>query len=220
MNESPSRRIHAFEQALNTSFATNVRKDGVGDLSPKFLTTPTSGSLFHSENDRVDRRDDDEHGSSFHFSPIQMEPSDTPMNHDFSRDDRDAADLNVMPDSGNKRDNLHVNESNEKNECDSSFPQYHGDIQIHRHEASRTEETDEQRTHREMEESEALARQLMAEEAMASYNMSANFLRDNADQFSAEDLAALQAAMAEEDPEASDEEYEADESREMSYDVK
>ena len=40
-----------------------------------------------------------------------------------------------------------------------------------------------------------------AEEAMASYAISTEFLRQNADQFSSEDLAALQAAMAEEDPE-------------------
>ena len=38
------------------------------------------------------------------------------------------------------------------------------------------------------------------EEAMASYAMSTNYLRDNADQFSEEDMAALQAAMADEDP--------------------
>ena len=36
---------------------------------------------------------------------------------------------------------------------------------------------------------------------MASYAMSTNYLRDNADQFSEEDMAALQAAMAEENPE-------------------
>lgn len=50
---------------------------------------------------------------------------------------------------------------------------------------------------REIQESENLARQLMAEEAMASYAVGAEFLRDNADQFSGEDLAALQAAMME-----------------------
>lgn len=84
---------------------------------------------------------------------------------------------------------------------------------------------------REIEESEALARQLMAEEAMASYAMSSNYLQDNADQFSQEDLAALQAAMAEEDPqieehdeeiiEGADEEddNEVADSAEMSYDA-
>lgn len=39
---------------------------------------------------------------------------------------------------------------------------------------------------------------------MASYAVSADYLRENADQFSGEDLAALQAAMAEEDPEMND----------------
>ena len=46
----------------------------------------------------------------------------------------------------------------------------------------------------------ALARQLMAEEAMASYTVGAEYLRENQDQFSGEDLAALQAVMQEEDP--------------------
>lgn len=64
---------------------------------------------------------------------------------------------------------------------------------------------------------------------MASYAMSANYLRENADQFSEEDLAALQAAMAEEDPEAhgsngiegedEDGEEEEEQSDEMSYDA-
>ena len=41
---------------------------------------------------------------------------------------------------------------------------------------------------------------------MASYVMSTEFLRQNANQFSSKDLAALQAAMAEEDPESGDNE--------------
>jgi len=61
---------------------------------------------------------------------------------------------------------------------------------------------------------------------MESYAVSNNYLRENADQFSEEDLAALQAAMAEEDPEsnnnndelAEDEDAEGD-SAELSYDA-
>ena len=60
--------------------------------------------------------------------------------------------------------------------------------------------------------------------------MSTDFLRDNADQFSSEDLAALQAAMAEEDPDneqaiyaegtnSEEEEEGDDDSQEMSYDA-
>jgi len=67
------------------------------------------------------------------------------------------------------------------------------------------EASDEERRRREEEESEALARQLMAEEAIASYSISADFLRNNADQYSEDDLAALRAAMAEEDPTAEEE---------------
>lgn len=132
-------------------------------------------------------RDDD---ASFQFSPIQMD-LETPMN-------RDAATSNPP----------------EHNENDTSFPDQ-GEIEINS--PTTEEETEEERMQRELSESESLARQLMAEEAMASYQMSSNFLRDNADQFSEEDLAALQAAMAEEDPEVEqDEEYE---DGEMSYDA-
>ncbi|KAL3795757.1 hypothetical protein HJC23_008244 [Cyclotella cryptica] len=214
MNETPSKRIHAIEQPLNTSFPMNARKDSVGDLSPKFLTTPTFGSMCNSNKNHIDRRDDDDADSPLQFSPIRGELLDTPLKHHVSEDDRDAADVHAASESDDEQCKIE-----RRHECDSSFPQHNDDIEINQYEASITEETEEQRTLREIEESEALARQLMAEEAMASYDMSANFLRDNADQFSAEDLAALQAAMAEEDPEALNEEYDADESREMSYDA-
>ncbi len=49
------------------------------------------------------------------------------------------------------------------------------------------------------EESIALARQLMAEEAMASYQSSFQLLQQHATQFSPEDYQALQAAMMEDD---------------------
>eukprot|EP00814_Leptocylindrus_danicus_P022345 CAMPEP_0116031978 /NCGR_PEP_ID=MMETSP0321-20121206/17885_1 /TAXON_ID=163516 /ORGANISM="Leptocylindrus danicus var. danicus, Strain B650" /LENGTH=293 /DNA_ID=CAMNT_0003507305 /DNA_START=1040 /DNA_END=1921 /DNA_ORIENTATION=- len=83
------------------------------------------------------------------------------------------------------------------------------------------EETDDQRFAREEAESEALARQLMAEEALHSYAVSADFLRENANQFSTEDFAALQAAMAEEDPNAGelDEVGDSEEDSELSYDT-
>lgn len=55
---------------------------------------------------------------------------------------------------------------------------------------------DAERTRRDEEDSYRLAQQLMAEEAIASYSaLSLDYLRHNTDQFSAEDLAALQAAM-------------------------
>ena len=77
-----------------------------------------------------------------------------------------------------------------------------------------------ERLAREEAESEALARQLMAEEALHSYATSADFLRENADQFSTEDFAALQAAMAEEDPNAGElDEDEVEENSELSYDT-
>lgn len=70
---------------------------------------------------------------------------------------------------------------------------------------------------RDEEESLALARALMAEEAMAaSYVLSVDYLRNNRDQFSEEDLAALQAAMDEDEP--IEEEGEMDDSA-MSYEL-
>ncbi len=60
-------------------------------------------------------------------------------------------------------------------------------------------QTDEEQQRRE-EESENLARQLMAEEAMATYAQSTNFLRSHANEYSEEDLHALKALIAEEDP--------------------
>jgi hypothetical protein len=59
----------------------------------------------------------------------------------------------------------------------------------------------QQRLQREEEESIELARQLMAEEAMASYQNAFDLLRQNAQQLSPEDLAALQAVLAEEERE-------------------
>ena len=56
----------------------------------------------------------------------------------------------------------------------------------------------QQRSNREEEESLELARALMAEEAMASYATSMDYLRNNQDHFSQEDLAALQAAIDDE----------------------
>ena len=89
------------------------------------------------------------------------------------------------------------------------------------HNGEEEEESEEQKLRREQEESEALARQLMAEEAMASYAQSTNFLRSHANEYSEEDLRALEALMAEEDPmneEVMEEEAE-EESEELSYDA-
>jgi len=54
-----------------------------------------------------------------------------------------------------------------------------------------------ERAQREEQESIELARALMAEEAMSSYTHSLDYLHNNQDQFSEEDLAALQAIMEE-----------------------
>jgi len=87
---------------------------------------------------------------------------------------------------------------------------------------SSEKETEEDRRLREDTESEALARQLMAEEALFSYNQNAQFLQENENEYSEEDLAALRAIMAEENPvlegELEDEE-DAMDSADMSYEA-
>jgi Ring finger domain len=82
-------------------------------------------------------------------------------------------------------------------------------------------ETNEERARREEEESIALAQMLMAEEAMASHRMSADFLRMNSDQFSDEDFLALQGALREEEEAEYEEEGDddAEPSEEMSYEA-
>jgi len=81
------------------------------------------------------------------------------------------------------------------------------------------EEPYEIRIAREQAESEALARQLMEEEAMASYAASADFLQHHADQFSQEDFAAIRAAMQEEIYVNEEQEAEHMDSSELSYET-
>jgi hypothetical protein len=175
------------------------RIHGTEPLASFFATnTKDSPKLFQKTPSSNKVCQDNE---SFAMSPIQMD-FDTPKPTD---DDHE-------PLSTSNDYNRETNTNRE--DLDTSFPQ-HDEVEI-----SPPEESEEQRLQREIEESEALARQLMAEEALASYNMSSAFLRENAHQFSADDLAALQSAMAEEDPEA--EEYDDGEdgvNGEMSYDA-
>ena len=90
---------------------------------------------------------------------------------------------------------------NENERCESRNPTgIEGSPQFTppRREVDDEEARARERARREEEESLELARQLMAEEAMASYAQSINYLQNNQDQFSEEDLAALQAIMDEE----------------------
>ena len=94
----------------------------------------------------------------------------------------------------------------EEQELDPSSPKARSDRE---QPARANDESDEDRARREEEESIALAQQLMAEEAMAvSYHMSVDYLRNNRDQFSEEDLAALQAAIAADEEEEQQEDEE------------
>lgn len=84
-----------------------------------------------------------------------------------------------------------------------------------------TGETDNARRQREEEESIELARQMMAEEAMASYHHHFQLIRDSAE-LSQEDREALQAALAEDEREAQEEhgaDIDQDEEGNMSYET-
>jgi hypothetical protein len=84
-----------------------------------------------------------------------------------------------------------------------------------------TGEGDDARRQREEEESIELARQMMAEEAMASYHHHFQLVRDSAE-LSQEDREALQAALAEDEREAQEEhgaDIEQDEEGNMSYET-
>lgn len=84
-----------------------------------------------------------------------------------------------------------------------------------------SEESDDERRRREEEESIELARMLMAEEAMASYQNSIQLLRSSANELSQEDYDALQAVLAEEQREQEAEEAAEleDEDGELSYEA-
>lgn len=178
-----------------------------------------------TENDDCRDENEDTSSSSMRLSPIQ---------HVVNLDSTMMAAASSASSSGMV--SIAADDQRMASPVNSSFPENEHDVEIRTpstpdqqqqneqyQQQEEGEETEEERIQRELEESEALARQMMAEEAMATYAMSIESLRQNADQFSEEDLAALQAAMAEEDPEedigeANDGES-GDNSHEMSYDA-
>ena len=84
------------------------------------------------------------------------------------------------------------------------------------------EESAEERRLREEEESMELARMLMAEEAMASYQQSVQALQENRDHLSEEDFEALQAILREDRVEQEEEaaaQLEEDDDGNLSYDT-
>ena len=205
--------------------------------------TPSAARMLKSAEDDHDGENRSSRECSFLLSPIGRMELNTPnktmsVSHDVgggnyaggrTTSDADARHDGARMSSGGGGGSKDI-------VLDSSFPDNRGDVDIQSPDADYNdeddnyaaeedestgeevaqEETEEERARREIEESEALARQLMAEEAMASYAMSTEFLRENADQFSSEDFAALQAAMAEEDPEAN---YDDDEAGDVEYEV-
>ena len=167
--------------------------DFLNDLDAAYLAYENGG------------RDDD--------SPRASPSGDMTVNGSFPLIRDDAADEFETPSRSTE-------ESEESVEDEAELPD---DGTIDNPTSRRHRETEEERLARELEESEALARQLMEEEAVLSYAASSHYLRQNADHFDSSDLAAIQAALAEEAEDAGGDEAAADgegeESNEMSYDA-
>lgn len=244
MSESPAKTIRPLE--LQSPNAYNIDRHDDSDLkSPPVVKGTPSSSSAPRMMPSMDEDDGENHGrdccgrdyDSFRLSPIGRVDFSTPaVNTDVS-ETLNASRLNAtnLEDDATRDDGLRINGCDD-GIMDSSFPD-NRDVEVHIHspvaameedeiEEDEAQETEEERMQREIEESEALARQLMAEEAMASYAMSTEYLRENADQFSSEDLAALQAAMAEEDLDVDEEgavdgdvDEEGEDTQEMSYDA-
>ena len=122
----------------------------------------------------------------------------TPLNG--KKKNTKQSEMTIAPDHG---DTLYETppRCNENEICESRNPiGIEGSPQFTppRQEVNNDEMRARERARREEEESLELARALMAEEAMASYAQSWDYLRSNQDEFSEEDLAALQAVMDEE----------------------
>lgn len=239
MNESSSKPIRPLElQSHNTTDITSYRHNNNPMKSPLkgttlASTTPTKcgGIGMNDETEMIAH--ENKNTSSLQLSPIIYNDFCTPYNMTQLESPCDELNAALI---GTDHDNTTYDADmtdvhNERNtlKMDTLFPDNREDIELHSPAVDEggereveQEETDEERMQRELEESEALARQLMAEEAMASYAMSTEYLRENADQFSSEDLAALQAAMAEEDPENDIDEGDDEDdstSQELSYDA-
>ena len=175
MNESPAKAIRPLE--LHSPNAYNIdRHDDIAMKSPQAKKgTPSSSSaprMMPTMND--DDNDGENRGrpcDSFRLSPIgrvdfstpavNMEVSETPI--------ASRLDTTIFGGDTTRDEGAQMNGS-EENLMDSSFPDNRGDVEIHSPDAAvpgddveevEAEETEEERMQREIEESEALARQLM-----------------------------------------------------------
>lgn len=115
--------------------------------------------------------------------------------------------------------NISTSSSKTINYFDQSCSEQQNDDSRSRENKSEDEESEKEKIARENEESEALARILMAEEALASYTMSSNFMEENAGNYASEDLAALQAALDEDEFSENVVELDPDDDTSLSYDA-
>jgi hypothetical protein len=163
------------------------------------------------------------------YSPIES-ANNVNVNDDYPSDEDDFEGWldDLTPADGNDDTRRQREYPYDEENCPSSLTPTYGndDARRQREEESpnsltATGESDDARRQREEEESIELARQMMAEEAMASYHHHFQIVRDSAD-LSQEDREALQAALAEDEREAQEEEgadIEQDEEGNMSYET-
>ncbi len=136
------------------------------------------------------------------FSPINLNVQNKPVKNSFhpsnSDDEADAENNANLSNSFHAMPSpifIHRDEQELVEESRNDHEEYdREDLE------QEQEESEEQRRLREEAESEALARQLMAEEAISSYHQSANYLQENASEYNEEDLATIRNLMAEENP--------------------
>lgn len=194
---TPPPTLFQSQWTLQPSYAINPH----ASYHPHQMVMPRNG--FHNNSSSRDM--------SHSFSIMQDHPS--PAFSPMGGDDAPREQPPDSPCSNLEDDNHHDDDSMEEDDEPGTPPQQ-------QQSPPQREESAEERTQREEDESLALAQMLMAEEAMASHRMSADFLRMNSDQFSAEDFEALQNALQEEDAEE-EEVVDGDEEdvEEMSYDA-
>ena len=178
MSESPTKAIRPLE--LQSPNAYNIDRHDDGDLKspPVVKGTPSSSSapqmMPSMDEDDGENRDRDCYGrDSFRLSPIGRVDFSTPaVNADVSGT-LNVSRLNAtnLEDDATRDDDLQMNGCDDS-VMDSSFPDNRGEIEVHiqspvaameedeiREDGA--QDTEEERMQREIEESEALARQLM-----------------------------------------------------------
>jgi hypothetical protein len=179
---------------LDTALPTEAAKLSANDATMSLYSPIESAN---NVNDNGDESDEDFEG--------WLDDLSSPGGNDDTRREEDCSN-NFTPTGAN--DN-----ARRQREYDRDCPNNSN--------STTTGESDDARRQREEEESIELARQMMAEEAMANYHQHFQLVRESAD-LSQEDREALEAALAEDEREAQEDEgadIEQDEDGNMSYET-